>query len=100
VRLAVHRLRGLGAGDSRGARARRGASWASASSQCSARRPCGTSCNGGCSLLRTYCEPPTPHCPTSRAVGYASEAAFNRAFKRPVGQPPAAWRALPRHVKA
>lgn len=26
-------------------------------------------------------------------VGYESEAAFNRAFKRHVGQPPAAWRA-------
>jgi AraC-like DNA-binding protein len=25
-------------------------------------------------------------------VGYASEAAFNRAFKRHVGRPPAAWR--------
>ena len=25
-------------------------------------------------------------------VGYESEAAFNRAFKRYVGQPPAAWR--------
>lgn len=25
-------------------------------------------------------------------VGYASEAAFNRAFRRVVGQPPAAWR--------
>lgn len=26
-------------------------------------------------------------------VGYESEAAFNRAFKRHIGQPPAAWRA-------
>jgi AraC family transcriptional regulator, alkane utilization regulator len=25
-------------------------------------------------------------------VGYASEAAFNRAFKRYTGQPPASWR--------
>ncbi len=25
-------------------------------------------------------------------VGYASEAAFNRAFRRVVGLPPAAWR--------
>jgi AraC-like DNA-binding protein len=25
-------------------------------------------------------------------VGYESEAAFNRAFKRHVGAPPAAWR--------
>jgi AraC-like DNA-binding protein len=26
-------------------------------------------------------------------VGYESEAAFNRAFRRRVGEPPAAWRA-------
>jgi AraC-like DNA-binding protein len=26
------------------------------------------------------------------AVGYQSEAAFNRAFKRELGLPPAAWR--------
>jgi AraC-like DNA-binding protein len=26
------------------------------------------------------------------AVGYQSEAAFNRAFKRSVGQAPGAWR--------
>jgi AraC-like DNA-binding protein len=25
-------------------------------------------------------------------VGYASETAFNRAFRRVVGMPPAAWR--------
>jgi AraC-like DNA-binding protein len=25
-------------------------------------------------------------------IGYESEAAFNRAFKRAVGQPPGAWR--------
>ncbi len=30
-------------------------------------------------------------------VGYASEAAFNRAFRRVVGMPPAAWR---RHARA
>ena len=29
------------------------------------------------------------------AVGYASEAAFHRAFKRAVGQPPARWRRSP-----
>jgi AraC-like DNA-binding protein len=28
----------------------------------------------------------------SIAVGYASEAAFNRAFKKLVGVPPASWR--------
>lgn len=28
----------------------------------------------------------------ARSVGYDSEAAFNRAFKRHTGQPPAAWR--------
>jgi transcriptional regulator GlxA family with amidase domain len=29
-------------------------------------------------------------------VGYESEAAFSRAFKRGLGLPPAAWRARPR----
>lgn len=29
-------------------------------------------------------------------VGYASEAAFSRAFERELGSPPAAWRARPR----
>ncbi|MCY1366404.1 Helix-turn-helix domain protein [compost metagenome] len=28
----------------------------------------------------------------AQEVGYDSEAAFSRAFKRSVGQPPAAWR--------
>jgi AraC-like DNA-binding protein len=28
----------------------------------------------------------------ARRVGYESEAAFNRAFKRATGLPPAAWR--------
>jgi AraC-like DNA-binding protein len=28
----------------------------------------------------------------AQAVGYASEAAFSRAFKRAVGSTPAAWR--------
>jgi AraC-like DNA-binding protein len=27
----------------------------------------------------------------AEAVGYESEAAFNRAFRRPVGMPPASW---------
>ena len=31
-------------------------------------------------------------------VGYESEAAFNRAFKRATGSPPAAWRRLQRVV--
>jgi AraC-like DNA-binding protein len=29
---------------------------------------------------------------SAAAVGYQSEAAFNRAFKRAVGQAPGAWR--------
>ena len=29
---------------------------------------------------------------TAAEVGYESEAAFNRAFKRYVGQPPGVWR--------
>ena len=28
----------------------------------------------------------------AQRVGYESDAAFNRAFKRHAGQPPAAWR--------
>jgi AraC family transcriptional regulator, alkane utilization regulator len=28
----------------------------------------------------------------AQQVGYESEAAFNRAFKREFGMPPAAWR--------
>lgn len=34
------------------------------------------------------------------AVGYESEAAFNRAFKRMTGQPPAAWRRSQRNAAA
>ena len=33
-------------------------------------------------------------------VGYESEAAFNRAFKRHAGQPPAAWRLAQRNAGA
>jgi len=33
-------------------------------------------------------------------VGYDSEAAFARAFKRQVGQPPAAWRRAQRSLSA
>jgi transcriptional regulator GlxA family with amidase domain len=33
-------------------------------------------------------------------VGYESEAAFSRAFKRGLGHPPAAWRARPRQDPA
>jgi AraC-like DNA-binding protein len=36
----------------------------------------------------------------SSDVGYASEAAFSRAFKRIVGQPPAAWRRAVRDLAA
>jgi len=28
----------------------------------------------------------------ARAIGYTSKVAFNRAFKREFGQPPARWR--------
>ena len=42
------------------------------------------------SLLR---ESPASVAEIALRVGYESEAAFNRAFKRQVGQPPAAWRA-------
>ena len=37
--------------------------------------------------------PPAPGAPGGPGrVGYDSEAAFNRAFKREFGTPPAAWR--------
>lgn len=42
------------------------------------------------SLLR---QSPASVAEVALRVGYESEAAFNRAFKRHVGQPPAAWRA-------
>jgi len=40
-------------------------------------------------LLR---ESPAPVAAVARAVGYESEAAFTRAFKRAAGAPPAVWR--------
>ena len=43
----------------------------------------------GASLLR---ESHAPVAAIAQEVGYESEAAFSRAFKRAVGQPPAAWR--------
>ena len=33
-------------------------------------------------------------------VGYESEAAFSRAFKRELGEPPASWRAKSRGIAA
>jgi AraC-like DNA-binding protein len=36
----------------------------------------------------------------AQEVGYESEAAFARAFKRLVGKPPALWRRQTKHVKA
>jgi AraC-like DNA-binding protein len=36
----------------------------------------------------------------AREVGYDSEAAFSRAFKKIAGVPPAAWRARPRIIRA
>ena len=35
----------------------------------------------------------------AQEVGYESEAAFARAFKRLVGKPPALWRRQTKHVK-
>ncbi len=42
-----------------------------------------------CGALR---DPDTGLYEVARAVGYASEAAFSRAFKREMGQPPSLWR--------
>jgi transcriptional regulator GlxA family with amidase domain len=38
-------------------------------------------------------DPSTGLYEVAQAVGYASEAAFSRAFKREMGQPPSQWRA-------
>lgn len=43
----------------------------------------------GAGLLRDSAR---PVCGIAQEVGYASEAAFSRAFKRRLGMPPAAWR--------
>lgn len=43
----------------------------------------------GASMLRDSAR---PVCGIAQEVGYASEAAFSRAFKRRLGMPPAAWR--------
>lgn len=45
------------------------------------------------SAARTLQATPSPVARVAAAVGYESEPAFNRAFKRAFGHPPAAWRA-------
>jgi AraC-like DNA-binding protein len=49
------------------------------------------------SMLR---ETDAPVLAIAQDVGYESEASFSRAFKRMVGQPPAAWRRLQRGANA
>ena len=65
----------------------------SASCSWSAWRRCSTSRSGACRPRRACC---SRRASTVAAialdVGYDSEAAFARAFKRVVGKPPAAWR--------
>jgi AraC-like DNA-binding protein len=41
---------------------------------------------------RELCESAEPVLRIAEQVGYDSEAAFNRAFKRAFGMPPASWR--------
>ena len=64
-----------------------------ASRSASASRPCTTSRAGGCTSRRAGCGTATRHCPlVASRLGYQSEAAFSRAFKRFVGVPPGAVR--------
>ena len=44
------------------------------------------------SAIATPTQSPAPIASIALDVGYDSEAAFARAFKRFVGKPPAAWR--------
>ena len=56
-------------------------------------RRCSTSPAGGCSWRPRRLESPGVSIAQAAAeVGYESEAAFNRAFKKVVGVPPGAWR--------
>jgi AraC-like DNA-binding protein len=60
-------------------------------------RRCSTSRAGACSSRRGSLAQPGPHkvAAVAEAVGYESEAAFSRAFKKSVGVAPAAWRLQP-----
>ena len=66
----------------------------SASARCSAARRSATSPSGACTWPRSCSPPPTSASrPIARRVGYDSEEAFSRAFKRARGLSPSHWRA-------
>lgn len=50
--------------------------------------------------IRLLTEPTNTVAAVAAAVGYASEAAFSRAFTRLAGRPPTAWRAAERRPRA
>ena len=65
----------------------------SASRSSSASRRCSTSPTGACSSPRSSCAAaPTSVAVIANRVGYESEAAFSRAFKKAAGAAPSAWR--------
>ena len=66
----------------------------SASARCSAGRRSGTSPSGACTSPRSCSPRPKPaSSPIAHRVGYESEEAFSRAFKRAHGLSPSHWRA-------
>ena len=66
----------------------------SASARCSAGRRSATSPSGACTSPRSCSPRPTSaSSPIARRVGYDSEEAFSRAFKRAHGLSPSHWRA-------
>ena len=76
------------------ARRCRGRCSTSASARCSASRRSATSPSGGCTSPRSCSPPPTSRVfAIARRVGYDSEEAFSRAFKRARGLSPSHWRA-------
>ena len=62
-------------------------------------RRCSTSRGGGSSAPRACSRRAVTASQAAAAVGYQSEAAFHRAFKRLVGVPPGAWRRGRRHSR-
>ena len=65
----------------------------SGSGRCSGARPSGTSPSGGCTSPASCSRRATPRSsPMARRVGYDSEEAFSRAFKREHGASPGHWR--------
>ena len=90
--LCTARRSAMDRGRSRGRRGRcRARCSTSASARCSGDRRSATSPSGGCTSPRSCSPPPTSaSSPIARRVGYDSEEAFSRAFKR--GASPSHWR--------